>query len=253
MSRLASVIIPCWGDRHDVLARTIWCLHNQTVRVQVVLVDDGMGLSQPEAELFLRHWSDDTIINLRPPEAPHRRPNTALIAGYGAALADYIILGEPEVLVPTDAVERMLAGHVRPRRDVPVLYCLDQRMTHNIDQVDWRRDMDALTTLPGFWNYTGIFNRTNEEAKGWLHHWGFCGAYRDEWTLTDFLPPGETVELDPDNWLRAREQEQGRQQTTASFAVFHQWHERVNPCTREIDSMSAQRRRIRDAEARRPW
>jgi len=152
--------------------------------------------------------------------------------GYEESLndgANYIICSHPEIMVPLNAVETMIASHIENRRSVPLLYCLSPDHQSKIDEVDWQSDIHLLKELDGFWDYMSHWAVCNRDTAKWYHHFGFTGMYRDEWNFYNqpdgFLPKRDEIYFD-DAWMIHKELEAGRPPNLLeNLEVYHQYHE----------------------------
>ncbi len=221
-----AVLIPCI-DRHRLLKKSLWTLSRQTVACDVFIIDDG---SRPG----LAEIADDYGVHyeqLREPLLPEaydtRGPSHAWRHGFLMTDHDFVILSMPEILVPTDAVERMLDGHQSPRRSTPLLQFINRPLYKLMDTVDWRADVHVLQTLPEFatvHNRWGFFNFNMHE---WAHHICFTGQTRDDWLIHDFMPAG----CSDDAWLHPVEDTLTRATGVnhrvhfVDLTVYHLFHE----------------------------
>jgi len=118
-----SILIPYYGNRRFQLERSIPFLENQTYPdYELVLMDDGK--SDLPDDLIGKF---DRYIQLRVGDVPIRSPNVALRTGFAESDGDFIITSQPELLIPYDAVERMVAEANMNRRNVATQYHLTKK------------------------------------------------------------------------------------------------------------------------------
>lgn len=216
MKPVASIVITYYMERLKQLDRCLYLLRNQTVAVEIVLAYDGDGPGeQPRVDRMVKMRDIGT----------GRAPNKGFLAGYKAATSDYIIHCPPEMLVPYDAVERMLAGHQTGHRDVPTFLGINKATTEVLDNLPWREDLSCIKDTPGFWHTWGPLAMTNLDGQWCNWHLNFCGAMRDEWERFGILPDTDEAGQN-ENWLADMEAAAGP--TTSPIqspvTVYHQWH-----------------------------
>jgi hypothetical protein len=243
-----SILIPHY-NRPDLLRRSLWLLTRQTARleIEIIIVDDG---SQESTNHLQDEFPEVRWMQARPAGSPPRSPNMAWHMAYAEAKGNFIILSQPEILVPLNGVDVMLAGHEPGRRSVPTLYLIPTPYQQNrIDGVDWRANLDELQKLPEFWSDQGHWGYTNREAPGYANHFGFTGQFRSEWDFFGFIPLTEQPGHD-DRWMRAREVEAGRIPNHIALNCYHQWHPRlpIHKSWQGEQAASARIRRIRETD-----
>jgi glycosyltransferase involved in cell wall biosynthesis len=227
---MISILIPYFGNRSELLARTLYMLDNQTYKdFEVWLLDDGGKynlLSHPKFPL--------NVYPMPSHENKWRKPNHCLKAGYEMCNGDYIVVTSPEILPPKNALQVMEEMSDNEVMSIPMLYKLSRRHTYNIDKVNWRGDLDTLQTMRDFWTeetYPGGF--PNTDAKYNYHHGGFVGATRKVWDEIGFSPP----DLDgpaSDSYWHVRCGELGKEPIRLPFGVYHQWHGRKDDPKRSM-------------------
>ena len=122
-----SIIIPYFGDRKKQLERSLTFLENQTYPdYEIILVDDGAR------DGLLKLKKPFRCFKIRADNSYSRSPNTALRYGFSKCSGDFIIVGQPELLVPYDAVEKMLALSDMSRRNVAVQYHLNAEQVYHL-------------------------------------------------------------------------------------------------------------------------
>ena len=195
-----AVLIPCI-DRHHLLKRTLWTLVRQTVDCDVIVIDDG---SRPGLDALV-FAAGAQYMKLREPLLPAaqdtRGPSHAWRHAFMMTDNPFVILSSPEILVPLDAVERMLNAHESPRRSTPLLQFINRPLYEKMDTKDWRADVHTLQNFPAFrhlYNRWGLYNHQMHE---WKHHVCFTGQTRDDWLVHDFMPAG----CSDDAWLQPME------------------------------------------------
>jgi len=220
-----SILIPCL-NRHKLVERSLYTLSRQTYPVDIFLVDDGSrpGLEEisEEAGAIYERIRDPLSI-----DSPSMRgPATSWRHVYDKTDHDFVIVTHPEILVPLDAVERMVEQHVSPRRSTPLLYFLDRNMTKTIEEYPWRENVHCFQEIPEF---RGVFNRWgiyNHEMHGWKHHVCFSGQTREDWEMHGFIP----IVSHDDAWLWGAEQDLteitgiNHHVNQIDLTVYHQFH-----------------------------
>lgn len=225
---MISILIPYFGNRSDVLSRTLYLLNRQTYRdFEVWLISDSgqpIHSSVPNFHSYL----------MPSHEAKWRKPNHCLKVGYEMCNGDYVIVTSPEILPPKNALEIMMELSDHKSMAIPMLYKLSRKQLSLIDRVDWKEDLDNLQNLENFWieeTYPGGF--PNYDAKYNYHHGGFVGATRKVWDEIGFSPP----DLDgpaSDSYWHVRCGELGKEPIRLPFGVYHQWHERKGTPSRSV-------------------
>jgi glycosyltransferase involved in cell wall biosynthesis len=217
----ASVLIPYY-NRKNALRRSLWLLERQDYSsYDVWIVDDG---SEDDVQDFCRlphiHY-----LRLRPSGSKARSPNMAWWEAYKKCEGDFVILTHPEIMVPKNAISKMINAH-NGRRSVPVQYAIPPRAQSRIDVVDWKSSIGNLQRLRGFWGDMGPWGFMNIRAEYWRHHFSFTGQYRLQWDSYGFLPKTETPGGD-DSWMLAQEAKRQSFPNPINLEVYHQHHERL--------------------------
>lgn len=214
MTAVASVVITYFDPRLTLLDRCLFLLREQTVPVEIILAYDGDSVvADPRIDLVFH------VV----PGGGHKSPNRSFRGGFSQAQTDYILHCPPELLVPRDGVERMIAEHTPGLRDVPIFYGLDERTTRNIDQYPWRENLSCFEALPGFGDFRNPLDMTNRQTRWHSWHLNFSGATREEWLRFDIIPDTADVGKN-ENWLVNREDAAGVHPKLSSVTVYHQWH-----------------------------
>ena len=225
-----SVLIPCL-NRHKLIERSLYTLSRQTHPTDVFIIDDGStpGIEEiaSEAGVYyerLRGPIDPDGPDIRPPADAWRHI-------YFKTDHDFVIITHPEVLVPFDAVERMLDGHQSPRRSTPLLYFLNRKFLEGIDKYNWREDLHCIQEAPGFMHWHNRLGLYNHQMHGWNHHVCFSGQTREDWDIHNFLPPSSDTSVPIDDaYLHGVEHRltQGtginHQVHKVDLTVYHQFH-----------------------------
>jgi glycosyltransferase involved in cell wall biosynthesis len=216
---LISILIPYFGNRSELLARTLYLLDNQTYKdFEVWIISDGGHLiyySIPNSHLYLmpEHGNE------------WRTPNYAIKVGYEMCSGDYIVITSPEILPPTNALQVMMELD-NETMSVPMLYKLSRKQTKHIDTVDWKTSLENLQELENFWSeeiHPGGF--PNYDAKYNYHHGGFVGATRKVWDEIQ-ITPTDVNNYESDSYWHVRLGELNRSPIRLPFGVYHQWHGR---------------------------
>jgi hypothetical protein len=239
----ASVIITYYGERRKQLARCLFCLQRQTVGIEIIIADDGGFITGlPSGVARVLH------VRKAGPKLKAQSLNRPFRYAFPKARADYIIHCPPEMLVPPDAVERMLAGNVPGQRDVPTLFALSRDATLRLDEIPWQDNLDILKSTPDFWATWGPLCMDNSACQWSDWHLNFCGATRDTWLRFDLVPDVAPRGLN-ENWLCGQEDPRGILRTRVPFAVYHQWHPPGDRTLADILKEEADERERRRAEA----
>jgi len=225
---MISILIPYFGNRSDLLQRTLYLLDNQTTknRFEVWLLNDGGEYSVPSFLSFQKFTFN--IHNMPSHERVWRTPNYAIKVGYEMCSGDYVVITSPEILPPTNALQVMMELSDNETMSVPMLYKLSRKQTAHIDSVDWKTSTENLQGLENFWSeeiHPGGF--PNYDAKYNYHHGGFVGATRKVWDEIQ-ITPDDVNNFESDSYWHVRLGELGRSPIRLPFGVYHQWHERMD-------------------------
>lgn len=217
---LATILIPYYGERLTQLKRTLWLLERQTVPVRIIVADDG-GWLPPDFRLNDPHL----IFKARSGGLP-RIVNHTIREAWHLVETDYAIISHPENMAPLNAVECMMESHVPGRRDVPVVYGINEKTTKRLDDYPWKTDFECLTRIGGFMDWRNPLLQTNREAPGNYHHINFSGAYRHEWTrFNKLVLPENAAPFRSEDWLRQKEVDaRAFPRKVEGMFVYHQWH-----------------------------
>ena len=242
----ASIIIPYYSGRRKQFERTMFTLSKQTHEdFEVIVIDDGSDDYDEHLEIENKYVVGMYHL-LRERGAAPRSPNMAYRKGYELAQGEIIILSNPEVLVPFNALKVMLINMKTDRRNVPVQYHLTYKQLKAIDTVDWRTNIHKLIGLPDFWSTQTPWLYTNAEAHQHRNHLNFCGATREVWDRYDFMPATDEW-MNMENWLHPMELRDGYPATGIGIEVYHQEHPRHYGSGAE-KKYSARIQRMRDNE-----
>ena len=153
-----SILIPYYGDRRRQLERSLLFLENQTYPdYEIVLIDDGAKEELPEFSDKVKYFK------IRADGVPSRSSNTALRYGFKKCSGDIIIAGQPELLVPYDAVEKMITLSDMSRRNVAIQYHLTAEQIHSLPW-GWEDDFERIKSVPNFWATMTPWLYTNKIA-----------------------------------------------------------------------------------------
>ena len=220
-----SILISC-RNRADVLRRSLWLLERQTwPDYEVLVVDDG---SDEDIWTAMAGCEKVKMATIRQPFSTRRNMNIGLRYAFDRAEGDFIIISHPELMVPLNAIEKLVKEYEPGFRIVPKLYfiCNDAGMAW-LEYTDWQGDLDLIQTIPNFWASRTPWGNTNRDMDSWIGHTGFCGQTRAEWERKGFLPDDESPGSDV-AWIDAAEARLGCMPRQASFAVYHQDHPRAD-------------------------
>ena len=234
-----SVLLSCL-NRADQLRRSLWLLKRQTwFDYEIWVLDDG---STDDIESLCGSRLVN-YVSVRPSGSRPRSPNMAWWAGYELCEGEFVILSHAEIMVPKDAITRMVVEH-NAHRSVPIQYAIPPEQQRQIDSIDWKDDLDALQKFPNFWSVRGPWGFTNHGAHGWRHHFSFTGQFREEWDRWGFLPKTE-VPGDDDSWMLEQETAKDILPNPIDLKVYHQYHERL-----ELQDPEGSWEQARDTSAR---
>jgi glycosyltransferase involved in cell wall biosynthesis len=221
------------------LKNSLRTLTSQTYHdVEIILIDDG----SPTDEIERLAKELGVVYNrLRGPGAKPRIPNKAWLQGYDICRGDFIVLTYAEILVPRNAVERMLERHEELSRDgdprysgydyaklgarlIPIQFCLSPEIQEKIDYWFDPENVDQFQAIPGFWKYINHWGWTNEGAHGWRHHCAFTGAPRHFWDSIGVVEDSDLWFWDIENGVTAAQRKAGVRAEAVEYGVYHQFH-----------------------------
>lgn len=221
--------MPYFGDRLELLKRSLYMLDHQTIKdnFEVLLLNDGgdINVNQFFSGLSLNKMTLRYIPIRTRSDAKWRTPGYALKKGYAECNGDFVIVTSPEIIVPYNALEIMMEGDTTTL-NVPALYKLSKAQQAYIDQIDWKHRLDNLTGMNGFWTEeTAPGGWFNQEAKHNYHHGGFVGATRAVWDQIGIVPP-DPESTETDSYWHKRLMELNQPVHRLDLEVYHQWHPR---------------------------
>ena len=235
-----SILVP-FINRTELLKNSLRTLTTQTYSdTEIILIDDG----SPTNEIELLAKELGVIYNrLRGPGAEPRIPNKAWLHGYDICRGDFIVLTYAEILVPRNAVERMLARHEELSRNgdsrfpkmeydfqnlgarlIPIQYCLSPEIQAKLDYWFDPENLDQVQDAPGFWEYINHWGWTNKDAAGWRHHCAFTGAPRFFWDEIGVCDDTDDWITDIENGVTKLQIKKRRRPAAVEFGVYHQYH-----------------------------
>ena len=216
-----SIIIPFYGDRCHQLERSIPFLDNQIYDdYEVILVDDGANGELPELGehfkyVFLRDYSEYI-----------RAPNIAIHRGFEESSGDFIIMSQPELLVPYDAIERTLNLSDMDRRNVATQFHLTFQQVNYLKTINgWKDNFDLIKSVPDFWSTTTPWLYINQASPGYRTHFSWSCSTRER--FEKFMIPVTEEWGNEDCYVHAREADVGEPSVGLNLEVYHQEHERV--------------------------
>lgn len=229
-----AILIPCL-DRHELLERSLYLLSRQTYPCDVFVIDDGSIPGIEEITLDANAYYERLRDPLQNP-ADARMPATALRHMYKQIDHEFVIISPPEVLVPLNAVESMLAQHQSPRRSTTLLYSISRPLMKIIDEYPWKENVHSLQEMPEFMQVYNRIKLRNYQMVQWRHHCAFTGQLREDWEIHDFMPDG----VPDDAWLWDIEDELTKRTgiqhrvNPIDLIVYHQFH-KVIACSPKGD------------------
>ena len=183
-------------------------------------MDDGAGDGLPKLKKPFR------CFKIRADNSHSRSPNTALRYGFSKCSGDFIIVGQPELLVPYDAVERMLILSDMSRRNVAVQYHLNaEQVYHLFLMVGWEQDFEKIKFISNFMQTRTPWGYTNAEAPNYRNHFSWSGSIRER--FKEYMIPNTEEWGVEDVYVHAKELENGEPCLPIDIEVYHQEHERV--------------------------
>ena len=233
-----SVVIPYFGNRRQQLKCSLPFLMNQTYPdYEVILVDDGARSGLPELDKSIRYFK------IRADNSPARSSNTAIRYGVAKCSGDFIIMGQPELLVPYDAVERMVSLSDIKRRNVAIQYHLNIKQAHYLSiSNDWMHDFEKIKNVSSFWGTQTPWGYTNMETHRHRNHFSWSGSTRER--FEEYMIPDTEEWGAEDVYVHVKELENGEPCLPIDIEVYHQEHERVYGT---IVEYSVRRQRIRNS------
>ena len=224
-----SILIPCL-NRHKLVERSLYTLSRQTYPADVFVIDDGSRPGLEKIAFNAGVYYERRREPLLPDTPDSGGAAPALRHMYFKTDHDFVIVTHPEVLVPLDAVERMLNQHISPRRSTPLLYFINKPLLERIDEFPWREEVHSIQEEPAFmgiWNRWGFYNR---EMNQWKHHVCFTGQPREDWDTHDFIKTIDESGASDDAWLWGIEHELSQKTGISHYVnqidltVYHQFH-----------------------------
>ena len=233
-----SLIIPYYGDRRAQLERSLPFLENQTYPdYEVIFVDDGAKGGLPEFSTVFRY------IKLREYTGKIRSPNKAIRLGFAESVGDFIIASQPELLIPYDAVERMVKIANMGRRNVATQYHLTNSQIFQLRNLPgWQQDFDKIKSVVDFASTITPWDYPNILAPTYRTHFSFSGSTRER--FQEYLIPDTVEWMMEDCWVHVKELGNGELSVPVDIETYHQEHERVYG---RIIEYSARIKRIREA------
>ena len=244
-----SILLTYYGNRYYQLKRSLPFLLNQTYEdYEIIFLDDGRmegGEKFTDYGELLDH-PRVKYVSLRRGVVPIRSPNNALRCGFYGCDGDFIITSHPELLVPFDAVEKMVTEGNMERRNCPTQYHLTSEQVNYLYgdgiTLGWQNNFDRIKDVPNFMATTTPWGYTNYDCEGYRTHFSFSGSTRER--FEKFIIP-ETEEWGmEDNYVHKLESERGEPSVGVDIEIYHQEHERVYGT---INSVSVRMRRIRES------
>jgi len=233
-----SILIPYYGDRRRQLERSLPFLERQTYpNYETILVDDGSSNLSGLEHRFDKYFA------LRKGTVPIRSPNNSLRKAFELSDGDFIICSQPELLIPFDAVEKMLSLSNHNRRNVATQYHLTAEALVHLDGVlGWQHDFKKIKSIPGFMSITTPWAYTNINAPTYRNHFSFSGSTRERFEKY-LIPQVEEWGME-DVWVYKKEVENGEPCVPIEIETYHQEHDRVYGT---IPEYSVRIQRIRNA------
>lgn len=133
---------------------------------------------------------------------------------------NYIIYTQSEILIPSDAVERMRSGHKDGHRSTACLYYINLPLMAHIDP----GDPHAIQAHDDFGGVANRLGMHNHEMHEWKHHVCFTGHTPQGWEHLGFPPPRLNYGEGDDAWLWQREYDEGLPVNQVDMAVYHLFH-----------------------------
>ena len=243
-----SILLPFYGDRYYQLKRSLPFLLNQTYDdYEIVFIDDGL---QDERNLSPNDLLDHPRIKYfqhRKGIVPIHSSNKALRHGFYNCDGDFIISSHPELLVPYDAVKKMVTQSNLERRNVATQYhlTLEQIRYLETDVVGWEEDFNKIKRVPNFMATITPWGHTNFISPRRRNHFSFCGLTRER--FDEYIIPDTDEWIKEDAYVHALEISRGEPSVPIDIEVYHQEHERVYGT---ITYVSERIRRIRESNLR---
>jgi glycosyltransferase involved in cell wall biosynthesis len=240
-----SILIPYYGDRYYQLKRCLPFLMSQTHKNFEILVLYGGKRQESDRDPrdFLPRSKKVKFIALREGVVSSRSPNKAFRTGFEQSKGDYIIAGGPELLVPPNALKKMMEVGLE-RRCVPIQYHLTDIQAHSLFEKNipagWREDFNKIKELSNFQATETPWNSLNYHAPTIRNHFSFAGFSRSR--FEEYLLPDVSEWDHIDSFIVEKEQFLGEGPIPADLEIYHLEHERLNPT---IEETSVRVQRIR--------
>jgi len=233
-----SIIIPYFGDRRRQLERSIPLLENQTYKdYEIILVDDGARLGLPKLGKHFRYFK------IRADNSPSRCSNKALRYAFAKCRGDFVIFSQPELLIPYDAVEKMVSLSDMSRRNVAVQYHLNIQQIHCLSSIiGWEHDFEKIKSVSNFLTTKTPWGYTNMESQRYRNHFSWSGSTRER--FEEYMIPDTEEWGFEDAYVHVKELENREPCLPIDIEVYHQEHERVYGT---IPEYSVRIKRIRDS------
>ena len=218
-----SILIPYYGDRSSQLRRSLHFLKRQTYSdYELVVINDGSPMPDDLIDDF------DVYSRIRADGSSIRSSNRAYREAFSQSSGDFIIVSHPELLIPYDGVERMVAEANMDRRNGPTQYHLTYEMVYQLFHArvgEWEHDFDEIKSLPGFMSTITPWQYVNHVSHTYRNHFSFSGLTRERFTR--YLIPDTEEWGREDAWTHEQEMKNGELSVPIDIEIYHQEHERV--------------------------
>ena len=188
----------------------------------------------------------DNYYRIRIDKSPSRASNYAYRKAFSESTGDFIIVSHPEILIPYDGVERMVAECDMTRRNVATQYHLTceavQELFRSHVYPTWAYDFDNIKKVHGFWAIQTPWLYPNSISHRYRNHFTFSGSTRER--FEEYMIPATDEWGMEDGWVHKRELENNEPSLPIEIEVYHQEHDRVYGT---IPEYSVRMRRIRNS------
>lgn len=225
-----SILLTFYGDRYHQLKRSLPFLLNQTYEdYEIVFIDDGLMNEKDISPKELLDHPKVKYFQLREGRLLSRSPNKAIRFGFHNCDGDFIIISQPELLIPYDAVETMITKGNLKRRNVATQYYLTMEQIYYLFgeglSLNWRNDFNEIKKIHNFMDTMTPWGNTNYTRPEHRSHFSFSGSTRER--FEEYMIPDTDEWMYEDAYVHKLELTRKEPSVPIDIDTFHQEHERI--------------------------